>query len=462
MAKAPRTLGPYQVQEEIGEGGMARVYRVRKHGKGPDLAAKVLREHFEDQGEVLHRFLREAKILQDLDHPQIVKVLDVGPATTPAWFVMEWVPGASLAEDLHQRRPVGDERALRLMADVLAGLDHAHSRGIVHRDLKPENVLVDAEGRARLSDFGIAKLLEGTQLTATGTRLGTPHYMAPEQIRGRRSVGVGADIYAAGVLFYELLSGKRPFDGEDPVAIGYCHAYEAAPPMKRRGKAVPEVLVPLVEKAMEKKVTARWRTARSFRAALVQASGTLEVELPALPRRKRRQSATGKRKGKGSSASRPASRRPTSSSPGLGVPVRPGRRHSSLGGGEASLRWILVGLVGLVLASLFLGVSPGMRPGLEARSPAEARRAQELFLQGLRASENKRWSQSETLWRQAATIHPGLLPVVRDHAAQAFEAALAAGERPAAQGYLDLIRWADPGWVPGLDYRRRFRERWPH
>jgi serine/threonine-protein kinase len=437
---------------------MARVYRVRKGKRGPDLAAKVLRAQFESQEEIRHRFLREAHILEDLDHPCVVKVLDVGPPTTPAWFVMEWISGRSLAEALRERKPIGDERALQIMGDVLAGLDHAHQRGIVHRDLKPENVLLTQDGRARLSDFGIAKMLEGTQLTATGTRLGTPHYMAPEQIRGRRSVGVGADIYSAGVLFYELLTGKRPFDGDDPVAIGYCHAYESPPPLKRRGKPVPAPLVALVEKALEKKVSSRWRSARTMRTALKKAATGLSVELPAVPppnKKSRKHS----RKKSPKNKHPPSRRRPTSSSPGFFAPVLPGRRHPLPKG--LSLRAMIACLITLVTSSVAVNLIPSLRPGSDARSPAQAQRGQKLFLKGLSASSRGNWLQADLYWKAAARADPSLLTTVRDHAAQAFRNALDQGRQDPSRIYLKLVRWADPGWVPGLDYERRYRRRWP-
>lgn len=436
-------IGPFTIVESLGEGGMARVYRVRRDGQDADLALKVLRDDLTDRDEVMHRFLREARILSELDHPCLVKVLEVGPPEPPAWFAMERIAGPGLDAALSGARPLPDAQALGILGDVLAGLDYAHAHGVVHRDLKPENVLLDEAGRAHLSDFGIAKLLEGTQLTATGTRLGTPHYMAPEQVRGRRSVGVGVDVYAAGVLLYELLTGKRPFEGEDPVAIGYCHAYEPPPPMKRRGKPVPPELEAIVQKALEKKPGSRYRSAHTMRRALERAAGDLGVALPAVPPR----------------PTQPRQVRARTTTPGMLVAARPSPRH--LGARPSPVRAMLAGMVALALAGLGLELWPRIRPGVAARSPAAATEARRLFLEALGRVAQGRPEEACARWRRAAALDPALLPSVRDQAAQAFQESLGRGDQAAARGYLRLVRWADPGWTRGLDYGRRFRSRWP-
>ncbi len=444
MPQAPGSqLGPYKIVEEIGEGGMARVFRV-KGSRGKDLAAKVLRSELSDRDEVTRRFIREAQILKELDHPRIVRIVEVGETLDPAWFSMEWIEGKSLSTLLESGKPLGDKRSLQIVGDILNALDHAHHRGIVHRDLKPANILLTKSGHAKLSDFGIAKVIEGTQMTATGTRLGTPHYMAPEQVRGRRSVGAGVDIYATGVLLYELLTGKRPFEGQDPVAIGYCHAYEAPPPLKRRGKPVPTSLEKLVLKALEKNVSSRFRSARSMHKALCKAGKELGFSIPALKKRTAK-----KRK------SQPT---PTPAPGPLFQVATPSPRHA--GSPPLGTRLLLYGMGALVTASLVLGVLPGSRPGLKARSPEASKRGREYFLSGLQAATEGRWKEAIVSWKSSANVDPSLLPAVRDHSIQSLHKALQEDHREESYGYLALARWADPGWVGGLEYEQRLRRRW--
>jgi eukaryotic-like serine/threonine-protein kinase len=200
----------YAVAETLGSGGMAVVYRARDRELDRDVAIKVLPEHLASDGELRERFAREARLVGRLSHTNIVNVYDVGEGGGRPYIVMECVDGVTLADELARRGrlPVAD--AIELALQACAGLEHAHEHGLVHRDIKPRNLLLRPDGVLKIADFGIARAVEGTQLTAAGTVLGTAVYAAPEQASGEQ-VTTAADIYSLGAVLYELISGRPPF-----------------------------------------------------------------------------------------------------------------------------------------------------------------------------------------------------------------------------------------------------------
>ena len=237
-ARALPTLAKYEVIEEIGHGGMATVYRARDARLARDVAVKVIHPHLRESAEVAHRFVVEAQAVAKLRHPNIVEVFDVSSAEDPEKFlVVELVRGATLRKLLKQRAPLPPEVAAAIGLDLLAALAHAHVEGVVHRDVKPENVLIEhraprAEGETpvpsssdtssrvsvKLTDFGIAKLLDAQGVTSTGQVLGSPAHMAPEQIEGG-DVDARADVFGMGVLLYEAMVGHLPFEGTNPAQV---------------------------------------------------------------------------------------------------------------------------------------------------------------------------------------------------------------------------------------------------
>jgi serine/threonine protein kinase len=217
-------LGQYHIVREIGRGGMAVVYRAYQPALDRYVAVKVLPQELAFDQQFVERFQREAKAVARLNHPHIVTVHDVGQDKGLYFIVMEYVDGPSLTQLLDQQGTLSPEQATRIVSQVSWALDYAHRQGFVHRDIKPGNILLGPEGTAKLTDFGIVKAAEGTRLTETGTLLGTPEYMSPEQAAGRE-IGRGTDVYSLGVVAYEMLSGRVPFAGET-MAVLHAHVYD--------------------------------------------------------------------------------------------------------------------------------------------------------------------------------------------------------------------------------------------
>ncbi len=255
-------LGPYQLKTIIGKGGMATVYRAYQPSMDRDVAIKILAPDLTHDPEFIARFEREAQIIAGLQHPNILTVYDFGRANGLMYLVMRLMEGGNLAREL-KRGAMGPERALRLARQIAAALDHAHRRGIVHRDLKPTNVLLDDQDNAYLTDFGIAKMITGTPaagLTMTGTVMGTPTYMAPEQWRSEPVDG-RTDVYALGIILYQMLVGQVPFHAETPHGLMYQHL-DAKPPAPRSVRPdLPPSLEPVLGKALAKHRDNRYASA---------------------------------------------------------------------------------------------------------------------------------------------------------------------------------------------------------
>ncbi|RME88859.1 MAG: serine/threonine protein kinase [Anaerolineae bacterium] len=278
----------YQVIETLGEGGMATVYKALDIRLEREVALKVIRRDLfapDELAKILVRFEREAKSLARLSHPNIVKVLDFDEQDGVPYLVMEYVQGKTLKAVIAERggRPFPWQEAFRLLIPVADALHHAHERHIIHRDVKPSNILINERGEPMLTDFGIAKALGGdgaTQLTTTGTLIGTPDYMAPEQATNE-GVDYRADIYSLGVVLYEMVTGHRPYSGNTPMTVLLKHVREPLPSPLQYVPDLPEPVVRLIMKALAKRPEDRYPSMAAFRAAL-EAGGESE-EVGALP-----------------------------------------------------------------------------------------------------------------------------------------------------------------------------------
>jgi serine/threonine protein kinase len=218
----------YDILEELGRGGMAVVFRARERALERDVAIKVLPRALTFDAALVERFQREARISAALEHPNIVPIHRVGRAGDTIFFVMKHVKGGSLADRLRDRHHLPAEEIHRVLVEVGSALAYAAERGVVHRDIKPENILFDESGRALVTDFGIARSADATSMTRAGTSVGTPRYMSPEQARGK-SVDGRSDIYSLGVVAYESLTGRAPFEGTDHYSLMYAHVSQPIP-----------------------------------------------------------------------------------------------------------------------------------------------------------------------------------------------------------------------------------------
>ena len=259
----------YRLLARLGEGGMATVFRAEDTKLGRIVAVKVLHEHLGRDAAFLARFEAEARAAASLSHPNIVAVYDVGYDAGEHYIVMEFVEGPTLKELIAGSAPFPVRRAVDLTTQILAALELAHQRGIVHRDIKPQNVLVTADGRAKVADFGIARLQAATAQTQAGEVFGTPDYMAPERASGREA-GAAADVYSVGVVLYEMLTGRLPFTGESAIEVALKHLQEPPPPPSRLNPAVPPGLEEVVLQALAKDPAQRFASASAMRQALAQ------------------------------------------------------------------------------------------------------------------------------------------------------------------------------------------------
>lgn len=273
-----RSLSGCVIADLLGEGGMARVYRAHQTHLGRDVAIKVLPPFYASDQNFVTRFKLEARSLAQLSHPNIVVIHDAGSEHGLLYIVMEYVSGGNLRD--YMAKSISLREVTRIIREVAGALSYAHQRGIVHRDVKPVNVLMDATHRAVLSDFGIAKVMATSAVvTRSGAGVGTPEYMSPEQCKGIQ-VDARADIYALGVMLYEMLTGHTPFEADNYTALAHSHIYEAAPlPTKWNPRISPAVQA-VVMKALEKNPADRFQDAMDMAITLEQAAAA-QAPLPA-------------------------------------------------------------------------------------------------------------------------------------------------------------------------------------
>src|SRR5262245_3379903 len=272
----PRLLSNrYELGETLGYGGMSEVHRGKDVRLGRDVAVKVLRADLARDPQFQERFRREAQNAAALNHPAIVAVYDTGETRTDygplPYIVMEFVDGRTLRDIVKTEGPLPGQRAMEIMADVCAALDFSHRHGIVHRDVKPANVMITRNGAVKVMDFGIARAVADGQaaVTQTAAVIGTAQYLSPEQARGE-AVDARSDVYAAGCVLFELLTGEPPFTGDSPVAVAYQHVREDPKPPSALNPRVSPALDAVVLKAMAKGAANRYQSAAEMRTDLVR------------------------------------------------------------------------------------------------------------------------------------------------------------------------------------------------
>ena len=289
--------GRYRLESKLGSGGMSTVYLARDETLERWVAAKVLHREISDQPDQIERFRREARAVAQVSHPNVVAVIDAGEDGGRPYIVFEYVEGETLKQRIDRLGRLPLDEAAAYAIEIGRGLAAAHARRLVHRDVKPQNVLIDADGRAKVTDFGIARELEHDGLTKTGRVLGTTDYVSPEQAMGS-PVDARSDIYSLGVLLFEMLTGDVPFKAENLVGVAMKHVNERIPDVQRRRREVSSALAAVIERATEKEARKRYP---DMQAMLADLEVALEVEvaraghstgeattvLDSVPRRKR-------------------------------------------------------------------------------------------------------------------------------------------------------------------------------
>jgi predicted Ser/Thr protein kinase len=256
--------GRYELEELVGSGGMSSVFRAHDRLLERKVALKILHEHYTEDEEYVERFRREARAVAGLAHPNIVTVIDRGEEDGKQFIVFEYIAGENLKEHVRDVGALSVTRALEISLEVGNALAFAHANGLVHRDVKPQNVLLNGDGRAKVTDFGIARSLDVEHgVTQTGTVLGTSSYIAPEQARGER-VDELSDVYSLGVVVFELLAGDVPFPGDSFVAVAMKHINEPPPDIRERRSDVSPRLAAAIDAALAKEPSGRWPSMQAF------------------------------------------------------------------------------------------------------------------------------------------------------------------------------------------------------
>ncbi len=279
-------IGRYKIVRELGRGAMGVVYHAIDPNIGRPLAIKTI--HFggtrkpEEQERMRERLFREARSAGVLSHPGIVTIYDVEQQGDIAYIAMEFVDGPTLDQVLSEPKPIASDRMFSILAQTAAALDYAHSKGIVHRDIKPANIMLAADGTTKITDFGIAKINTADHLTMTGSIVGTPHYMSPEQVQGQHVDG-RSDQFSLSVIAYEMLTGEKPYTGEHLTTVVYKIVAEEPVPPHRINPSLAGAIEGVLRKAMAKKPDARYKTCQEFIEALEKA-GALTKGWKPLPR----------------------------------------------------------------------------------------------------------------------------------------------------------------------------------
>lgn len=279
IIKGQKISDRYEIIRSIGEGGMANVYLAHDIILDRDVAIKVLRGDLANDEKFVRRFQREALAASSLSHPNIVEMYDVGEDNGNYYIVMEYVDGKTLKQVIKKRGSLTLSEAIDIMLQLTDGISHAHDSYIIHRDLKPQNILIKDDGTIKITDFGIAMAMNSTQLTQTNSVMGSVHYLPPEQASGKGST-IRSDIYSMGILFYEILTGKLPFKGENAVEIALKHMRDPLPSVRSQNSAIPQSIENIILKATAKNPKNRYHDAKEMHEDLLTALNEDRVNEP--------------------------------------------------------------------------------------------------------------------------------------------------------------------------------------
>jgi len=275
----------YQIIEELGHGGMGKVYRALDKKLNEEVALKLIKPEIALDKGALERFSNELKLARKIRHKNVCQMFDLGEDQGTRYITMEYVHGEDLKQLIRKVGRLSPGQAVGIARQVCDGLEEAHKLGVVHRDLKPQNIMVDEDGKARIMDFGIARSLSGKSITGAGVMIGTPEYMSPEQVEGKE-VDQRSDIYSLGVILYEMVTGRLPFIGETPISVAHKQKYEAPEDPKHLNAQLPEDLSRVILRCLEKDKEKRYQSAEELHAELTR----LEEEIPtaerAIPKKK--------------------------------------------------------------------------------------------------------------------------------------------------------------------------------
>jgi serine/threonine-protein kinase len=266
--------GRYEILEELGTGGMGSVYRVFDRKLEEEVALKLIRPDIAASRKTIERFKNELKVARKITHPNVCRMYDLHEEGKTLYITMEYVQGEDLKSVIHRMGTLTMGKAISIAQQVADGLAEAHKLGIVHRDLKPGNIMIDKEGNAKIMDFGIARIQAVSSTTAEGAIIGTPEYISPEQVEGKPA-DARSDLYALGVIFFEMVTGKAPFEGDTPLSIAHKHRYELPPDPQKLNSHIPNGLNRIILRLLEKDREKRYQTTDELIADLVGAEEAL-------------------------------------------------------------------------------------------------------------------------------------------------------------------------------------------